>query len=80
MAFIGAALSMAALGVGHHVALTPATVVVNESKQKRQRRLLHDGVESHPYPKSKNPPPKRKLKRNRLHLSRRVRRKHRRNR
>lgn len=79
-ALLAAALAVTGLGLGSHgPAIISAPAVINESEQKRQRRAVAAGAIHPVYPRSKNPPPKRKLKPNRNHISRRVRRKHRRN-
>lgn len=62
---------------GYSSGLAPATEVVNVSRQVRRRRQLAAGTISR-YAASKNPPHRRRLKRNRLHVSRRARLRHRR--
>lgn len=59
-------------------AITEAVAPVNETAKKRVRRQVAAGRIDPRWPKSKNSPTKRRLKRNRLHVSRRTKRKHRR--
>ena len=68
IALIGASLAAAALGVGH----STGTVI-----PPPERMVDYDYPQSDARPKKKRHP-RPKLKRNRLHLSRRTKRKHRR--
>lgn len=80
MAFAAAMMMAPGIGIMSAAADVPAVMPRAPKKQlkaaKRQQRQAIDVAPS--YRRSRNPPPKRKLKANRLHVSKRVRRRHRR--
>lgn len=61
-------------------AAAPAVVPAQPKKQLKavKRQKTAEAVDAPKYRRSKNPPTRRKLRANRLHISKRVRRKHRR--
>ncbi len=78
--FAFAALSMVSMGFAAPMAAQPAVLegeLPTAGRQQKKRRHSPSPTVVGRY-KSKNPPTKRKLRANRLHISRRARRKHRR--
>lgn len=69
--------AMAGVSMAQTNAIQPDTQVVNETAVNRVRKAVAAGTLAQ-YRKGKNAPTKRVMKRNRLHVRRRVRRKHRR--